>query len=308
MIIGVFLSNTIDAFSMTSEQLNHLSEHFPTHTFLEIPDIETLEMSVSDFDILITWLFRKEWYQRTSRLKAIFTPAAGSDWIERSDDHSIPVFHGTFHGPLMSETLCAMILHFNKQFHKAITHQKQHLWNRNVYSSGKRLATQTILFYGYGSIARFCAGMLKTFGCRIWAVKRSPPDPLLDKDIDLTLNPLQCDQFLGQVDHIVSFLPADKSTTDIFNRQFFKHTNPEAFFYNLGRGNCCNESDLLWALEHKRISGAALDVFKEEPLPENSPLWDHPDVLIYPHASAINRDYLLHYSAELKKTLKPFLS
>lgn len=308
MIIGVFLSNTIDAFSITSKQLKSLSDYFPTHTFLEIPDIETLEKSVSNFDILISWVFKKEWYPHTSRLKAIFTPAAGSDWIERVHDYSIPVFHGTFHGPLMAETLCAMILHFNKQFHKAITHQQQHLWNRNFFSTGKRLAIQTILFYGYGSIARYCAGMLKMFGCRIWAVKRSPRDPVFDSDADLIIDPRQCEQFLGQVDHIVSFLPADRSTTDIFNRHFFNHTNPDAFFYNLGRGNCCNESDLLWALEHKRISGAALDVFKEEPLPQNSPLWDHPGVLIYPHASAINRDYLNFYSAELKKMLRPFLS
>jgi phosphoglycerate dehydrogenase-like enzyme len=307
MNIGICLCNTIDAFSVNSEKFKPLQEYFPTHIFSEIEDVEALETCVSTFDLLITWVFKKEWYQRTPRLKAIFTPAAGSEWIEHDPGYSIPVFHGTFHGPLMAETLCAMILFFNKQFSNAIVNQKHHQWNRNIYSTGKRLAAQTILFYGYGSIARCCASMLKKFGCTILAVKRSEPDLILDSDADQIIPPVQCQPFLGRADHIVSILPALESTTDIFNGQFFQYTNPNAYFYNLGRGNCCDEAALLWALDNNKISGAALDVFKTEPLPEDSALWTHPGVLIYPHASAINSDYISFYIAELKKTLSPYL-
>jgi phosphoglycerate dehydrogenase-like enzyme len=280
---------------------------FPSHVFTLIEDFKTLEQSIHLYDILVTWKFKKEWYHKTSYLRAIFTPAASKEWIERDPEVAIPVFHGTFHGPLMAETLSAMILFFNKQFHRTLADQKQHHWNRNSYSCGKRLGSQTILFYGFGSIARTCATQLKQFGCTIWAVKRSELDPLRDYSADMIISPEQVFQHIDKADHIVSILPSNESTNNIFNKEFFQHTNAASYFYNLGRGNCCNETDLLWALDNKRITGAGLDVFQTEPLPSDSPLWNHPNVLIYPHASAINSDYMPFYIAELRQTLKPFL-
>jgi phosphoglycerate dehydrogenase-like enzyme len=307
MNIGVYLRNPIDAFTASSEALKPLRESFPSHSFFEISEIETLEKSVVSFDLLITWIFKKEWYATSKSLKAIFTPAAGSEWIERDPNYSIPVFHGAFHGPLMAETLCAMILFFNKRFHQTIADQSQHLWNRNSYSSLRRLGTQTILFYGYGSIARIAANLLKKIGCTIWAVKRSQRDPLYDNDADMLIDPEHVKDYLCKSDHIVSILPATEQTNNLFNRQFFSLTNSNAYFYNLGRGNCCCETDLLWALNNNRIAGAALDVFESEPLPNDSALWNHPRVLVYPHASAINNDYMNFYISELKRTLKPYL-
>jgi phosphoglycerate dehydrogenase-like enzyme len=171
----------------------------------------------------------------------------------------------------------------------------------------RRLGTQTILFYGYGSIARTSASLLQKFGCIIWAVKRSQRDAMNDNDADLIIHPEQCGEYIGKADHIVSILPANEQTNNIFNRQFFTRTNSNAYFYNLGRGNCCCEADLLWALNNNRIAGAALDVFESEPLPNDSALWNHPRVLVYPHASAINNDYMNFYISELKRTLKPYL-
>jgi phosphoglycerate dehydrogenase-like enzyme len=308
MNIGIWLFNPIDAFSATSEMISPLRTNFPSHSFILIKDFETFEQSLHLYDVLVTWNFKKKWYCKASRLRAIFTPAAGSEWIERDPDNSIPVIHGAFHGPLMAETLCAMILFFNKQFHRAIADQKQHHWNRNSYSSGKRLGSQTILFYGFGSIARTCAKQLKQFGCTIWAVKRSEAAPFRDFSADLIISTEQVSEYIDKADHIVSILPAHESTNNIFNREFFQHTNPASYYYNLGRGNCCNEEDLLWALNNNRIAGAGLDVFQTEPLPSDSPLWNHPNVFIYPHASAIVSDYMPFYIAELMQTLKPFLT
>lgn len=308
MNVGICLFNPIDAFTATSEIVSPLCTNYPSHAFTLIDDFETLEKSLHLYDVLVTWHFKKEWYPKASRLRAIFTPAAGAEWIERDPNNLIPVFYGTFHGPLMAETLSAMILFFNKQFHRALSDQKQHQWNRNSYSSGKRLGSQTILFYGFGSIARTCAKQLKQFGCTIWAVKRSEPDPLRDYSADMIISPSQVYQHIDKADHIVSILPSNESTNTIFNREFFQQTNPSSYFYNFGRGNCCNETDLLWALDNKRIAGAGLDVFQTEPLPSDSPFWNHPNVLIYPHASAINRDYIPFYIAELRQTLKSFLT
>ena len=75
------------------------------------------------------------------------------------------------------------------------------------------------------------------------------------------------------------------------------------YFYNLGRGNICQESDLVEALESEEIAGAYLDVFEEEPLPESSSLWKAGNVLIQPHLSAASPQYLQLFVEELAKRI-----
>jgi phosphoglycerate dehydrogenase-like enzyme len=67
---------------------------------------------------------------------------------------------------------------------------------------------------------------------------------------------------------------------------------PGVFLYNLGRGNCYRQEDLLNALNNGPLAGAGLDVFAEEPLPSDSPLWNCPNVFITPHSSAISQEYV----------------
>lgn len=81
---------------------------------------------------------------------------------------------------------------------------------------------------------------------------------------------------------------------------------PGAYLYNLGRGNCYREEDLLAALKKGPLAGAGLDVFAEEPLPPTSALWEQPNVLITPHSSAISREYIelfIHEWAEILRKI-----
>jgi phosphoglycerate dehydrogenase-like enzyme len=97
---------------------------------------------------------------------------------------------------------------------------------------------------------------------------------------------------LPEADHVVFVLPGGSATDGIFTMRHFKAMKSGAFLYNLGRGNCYREEDLVNALRTGIIAGAGLDVFAEEPLPADSPLPDLPNVLITPHSSAISREYI----------------
>jgi phosphoglycerate dehydrogenase-like enzyme len=79
---------------------------------------------------------------------------------------------------------------------------------------------------------------------------------------------------------------------------------PGAYLYNLGRGNCYREDDLLHALNNGPLAGAGLDVFAEEPLNPASTLWKQSNVLITPHSSAISREYIDLFIGEWLETLK----
>ena len=104
----VWLRNSECRFlDIAPETLTPLRSRFPHIDFDVLPAYEDLEKQVSQADLVITWAFPPELYERAPRLKAVFTPAAGKEWIAPDPSGIVQVFHGGFHGRLMSETLLA---------------------------------------------------------------------------------------------------------------------------------------------------------------------------------------------------------
>jgi phosphoglycerate dehydrogenase-like enzyme len=105
-------------------------------------------------------------------------------------------------------------------------------------------------------------------------------------------------------DHVACILPGDSGTDHLLGRAAFERMQPSACVYNLGRGNAIDAGALVLALERAQLAGAFLDVFPDEPLPADSPLWTTKNLYISPHSSAINREYLDFYFAELAGELE----
>ncbi len=106
---------------------------------------------------------------------------------------------------------------------------------------------------------------------------------------------------LNKADYVVAIVPLTDETTHLFGREEFRAMKETAYFINMARGQVVNEEELIYALEEGWIAGAALDVFEEEPLPADSPLYKLDNVLITPHVGGVHPDY--H-----KKALQVFLS
>ena len=88
-------------------------------------------------------------------------------------------------------------------------------------------------------------------------------------------------------DVLINLLPLTPETAGLLDRSLFERLAPGAFVINAARGAHVKEADLLAVLEAGRLSGAALDVFREEPLPAESPLWSHPKVFVSPHVASL---------------------
>ena len=136
------------------------------------------------------------------------------------------------------------------------------------------------------------AELLSAFGARITAVKRNISGFKGTTYLGRVISYDHLEEELPEADHVVFVLPGGNETDGIFTARHFNALKPGAFLYNLGRGNCYREEDLLAALSNGRLAGAGLDVFAEEPLPPKSLLWEQPNVLISPHSSAISREYI----------------
>jgi len=300
----VYLKSDVDSFSVKQYHLERIREVFPGIHLIEATGKEAFLAHLKDADWLLSWQFKPEWYEQTPKLAAVFTPAAGKDWVPPDPSGRVKNFYGQFHGRIMRESLLAMVLYFNRRLDQCLDNGKKQLWDRNALDGSSALFSQQILIIGYGSIGRQMAELFKAFGARITGVKRNisgfENDPIADKVV--TFDNLA--EELPLADHVVLMLPGGPDTNSIFTERHFSLMKPGSHLYNLGRGNCYREEDLVSALRNGPLSGAGLDVFCEEPLSLTSLLWNFPNVLITPHASAICREYLDLYIEEWVETVK----
>ncbi len=298
------LNNPVDAFSIKPHHIDTIRAAFPD-TQIEVTESNSVfRDSLVEVDCVLTWVFKQEWYANASKLKTVFTPAAGHDWVAADQSGRVRNFYGHFHGRIMRESLLSMMLYFNRKLKKSQADQENKVWGRLGYNDCAALFNQQVLIVGFGSLGQSMAELLKAFGARVTAVKRNIIgfENHLYADKVITFD--QLEQELPEADHVVLVLPGGAETEGLFSEQHFNAMKPGAYVYNLGRGNCFDEQDLLNALKGGRLAGAGLDVFAEEPLPDNSLLWEQPNVLITPHSSAISREYIDLFIQEWIETVR----
>jgi phosphoglycerate dehydrogenase-like enzyme len=166
-------------------------------------------------------------------------------------------------------------------------------------SSGSRLRGSTLVVVGYGSVGREIARLASAFGMRVIAVKARASDlrdPGLretgtgDPDGTIPQRIVGADalgEVLGMADFVTIAVPLTPRTHGLVDEGFLEKMRPSAWLINVGRGGHANEGALLRALRERRIAGAVLDVFADEPLPATSPFWELPNVIITPHLAGV---------------------
>ncbi len=146
------------------------------------------------------------------------------------------------------------------------------------------LRGKTVGIVGLGGNGRCIARVLKPFGVRLIAT-----DYFADRqecEVDELLPADQLDRLLAVSDIVILTLPLNAQTHGLFNTERFQKMRPGSYFINVARGQVVVESALIDALKSNHLAGAGVDVTEVEPLPQESPLWDLPNVMITPHVGA----------------------
>jgi phosphoglycerate dehydrogenase-like enzyme len=136
--------------------------------------------------------------------------------------------------------------------------------------------------------------LAKPLGVKIHALRRNPERSAADPLLDRIFPAGKMHEMLGEIDVLLASAPLTPETHRLISHEAFKAMKPSAIVINVGRGPVIHEEALIRALQAKQIAGAALDVFEEEPLPADSPLWGMENVLISPHCTdrTVNPDWL----------------
>ncbi|MEV8317813.1 D-2-hydroxyacid dehydrogenase [Streptomyces sp. NPDC059900] len=206
---------------------------------------------------------------------------ADLDWPVLGRRLAVTNLGGLFADPV-AETCLAGILALYRGVDVLAGLRAAESWSKPDVRPGLRLlGGANVLILGRGSIALRLAELLVPFGCTVAHFAR--------RDGDIRTPP-ELDAALSGFDIVVGLLPGTEETADLFDRRRIGQLRPGAVFVNAGRGTLADEDALVAALASGRLSGAVLDVTREEPLPAGHPLWSCPNVILTQHTAGGSRD------------------
>ena len=189
------------------------------------------------------------------------------------------------HGAPVSEATIAFMLSLARDLPMSVHAQDRGEWTRKP---AQLLAGKTVGILGVGLIAEYLAPICKAFGMTVIGISGSPrPTPGFDRMVkrdDLV-------QVASEVDYLVALVPMSEETRHLIGEKIFKAMKPSAYLVNVARGGVVDEAALIQALESGEIAGAGLDVFSQEPLPSDSPLWKTKNLTIFPHLGGYSEGY-----------------
>jgi D-2-hydroxyacid dehydrogenase (NADP+) len=206
------------------------------------------------------------------------------------------------HGAPMSEAAIMAMLALSRDFPRVLRNQNQRLWER---WPPRLLNEKTLGILGVGTIAEALALRCKALGMTvvgISSVKRDVPgfDQIYRRE-DLI-------SAVSSFDFFVVLTPYSSATRNIVDAAVFSAMKSSSYFINLARGGVVDEAALIQALERSQIAGAALDVFNQEPLPEQHPLWEMKNVILTPHLAGFYDGYAARALPVIEENIRRFLA
>ena len=254
-----------------------------------LPDLEFRQFPatgrVEDIEFALVWQPDPGFLKSLPGLKAIFSLGAGVDHIlvDRDLPKGVPIVRLVDEQLTRQMTEYAVLhaLRFHRQAAGYEELQRQKRWHEfpQKMTNERRVGVMGIGEIG-GSVARALASL--GFDVAGWARSERK-----NAGFPVFAGRARLQEFLGRSDIVVCVLPLTPETADILNAQAFAAMPKDGYVINIGRGNQVVETDLLAAVESGHLAGAALDVFRQEPLPASSPLWRNPKVTVTPHVAAI---------------------
>jgi len=186
------------------------------------------------------------------------------------------------HREAMPENILGALFHITKPYAAIVEDQKRSQWTRRVATP---LNGKTLGILGLGAIGQDVARLAAALGMRVIGTRRGgAPLPGLAE----VLPPERTSEVLAQADFLLLLLPATPETENFINAERLAQMKPTAWLLNFGRGHLIADADLIAAVQTKKIAGAVLDVFRQEPLPVDHKFWTTEGITVLPHIGGMH--------------------
>jgi len=255
-----------------------LQEAMPEMDIKVYPD----EGDVNDIEYAVVWKHPRGILKKYPNLKAILSLGAGVDHIISDSElpKGLPIVRLVDKKLTHEMYLHSLhwVLHFHSNQYLYRIQQQSREW---IQQSSVQSEDRTIGIMGLGNIGKAIGDSLVNLDFKVIGWGARPKNST--GEIEYYYGHEQLSEFLSQTDILINILPLTENTKNILTKNELKLLPKGSFIINIGRGGIINENDLLSFLDSGHINAAALDVFAQEPLPENNSLWGHSSVYITPH-------------------------
>ena len=234
----------------------------------------------ADTEAMLAWGSPPGLLPHMAKLRWVQALTAGVEgWLALPDLPSglaLTCARGT-HRESMPENILGALFHITKPYAAVVEDQKQVKWTRRVATP---LNGKTLGILGLGAIGQEVARLATALRMRVIGTRRGGA-PVAG--VEKVLPPERTADILAQSDFVLLLLPATPETENFINAERLAQMKPGAWLLNFGRGHLIDDADLIAAVKAKRIAGAVLDVFRQEPLPTGHPFWTTEGILVLPH-------------------------
>ncbi len=277
---------------MSEKHQQRLSKQFPQHRFIYAANPEEGRSALTEADVLVAFGngIGEETLDEAPRLKWIHVMSAGLETLPfpKLQDRGILLTNVRgIHAIPMAEYTFAAMLHISRRMGELAQAQREKRWAKRLRVT--ELWDKTLGIVGVGAIGREIARRAKVFGMYTLGVNT---DGRSVEGVDETWATHDLKKVLARCDFVVVAVPLISSTRRLIDREAIASMKETAYLINVARGPVVDEAALAEALEQKRIAGAVLDVFDEEPLPEDHPFWTMDNVMVTPHISGLSPMYM----------------
>ncbi|CAM3926163.1 D-2-hydroxyacid dehydrogenase [Alkalicoccus chagannorensis] len=267
-----------------------LQEAAPDHRIITGRDQEHWEKEIHEAEVIAGWKPQMEaLLPEDAPLQWIQTWSAGVDHLplDRYEAKGWMVTSANgVHAYPISETIFMFLLGWTRKLGSYVRQQQLQQWHHAGLND--ELHGKTMMLFGLGAVGEETARIGDAFRMNVIGVRRSGKSSPYASEV-LTLQ--EAAERIAEADVVVNTLPLTNETMDWFDKNTFERMKADAFFVNIGRGSTVVEKDLIEALEAGTIAGAGLDVFEQEPLPEDHPFWQMEQVMMTPHTAGSTRYY-----------------
>ena len=284
--------NILSTTNMSEKHQQRLSKQFPQHRFIYAANPEEGRSALTEADVLVAFGngIGEETLDEAPRLKWIHVMSAGLETLPfpKLQDRGILLTNVRgIHAIPMAEYTFAAMLHISRRMGELAQAQREKRWAKRLRVT--ELWDKSLGIVGVGAIGREIARRARVFGMYTLGVNT---DGRSVEGVDETWATHDLKKVLARCDFVVVAVPLIPSTRRLIDREAIASMKETAYLINVARGPVVDEAALVEALEQKRIAGAVLDVFDEEPLPEDHPFWTMDNVMVTPHISGLSPMYM----------------
>ena len=284
-----------------------IAPRFPQLNVRTVATTDECAAGIGDADIVMAFGVRlpRGIFATAARLKWVHALGTGVDGIVDQPtlaEHVLVTATRGIHGPPMAEAALAAMLALARDLPRTVRAQDHGTWDKWRM---KLLHRRTVGILGVGAIAEELAPRCKALGMTVVGISRTTR-PVAGFDRILPRDNLA--QIVGELDFLVLLLPLEPNTRHVVSDGVLAAMKPTAYLINIARGGVLDDEALVRALNARKLAGAALDVFDQEPLPAGHPFWRMPNVIITPHFGGYYDRYVEDSAEQICRNIERFLA